>query len=143
MLAWVLCLKLVSPGVETQAWIRPRLGPPARVLVTPVYPQVQRTRSQGGGEAWRLSALSLVSVARHLLGLRQASAVRAEFVPPAEDLDIEARNRGVPSRWPPQRCPLSSPSKQTLWARKPSPAVTLFATDKRGHGGSELVCKTR
>lgn len=92
MLAWVLCLKLVSPGVETQAWIRPRLGPPARVLVTPVYPQVQRTRSQGGGEAWRLSALSLVSVARHLLGLRQASAVRAEFVPPAEDLDIEARN---------------------------------------------------
>lgn len=101
MLAWVLCLKLVSPGVETQAWIRPRLGPPARVLVTPVYPQVQRTRSQGGGEAWRLSALSLVSVARHLLGLRQASAVRAEFVPPAEDLDIEAQNRGVPSRWPP------------------------------------------
>lgn len=92
MLAWVLCLKLVSPGVETQAWIRPRLGPPARVLVTPVYPQVQRTRSQGGGEAWRLSALSLVSVACHLLGLRQASAVRAEFVPPAEDLDIEARN---------------------------------------------------
>lgn len=92
MLAWVLCLKLVSPGVETQAWIRPRLGPPARVLVTPVYPQVQRTRSQGGGEAWRLSALSLVSVACHLLGLRQASTVRAEFVPPAEDLDIEARN---------------------------------------------------
>lgn len=77
------------------------------------------------------------------MGLSQASAVRAEFVPPDEDLDIEAQNRGVPSRWPPTEVPPSSPSKQTLWARKPSPAVTQFATDNRGHGSSELVCKTR